>query len=165
MFLAETMGEEDILNLMVEMQVTADTIKANGDIAAFIASPAVSREKKREMVRVLAEKGGFSRYTVELLNVLISRNREDIIVDVARELHFIADRILNRIRVHLTTVPGSLDSEVEGMTGRIRQYFGQNVFVDHIFDPAIIGGFIMEGDGKRIDMSVRGQLEKLLTTE
>lgn len=162
-FLTEKMGSSEILNLAAEMQFISDTIRANADIAECIVSPAVSREKKLEIVRGLVREGGFSNFTLELLEILISHYREDIIVNVSQELHYIADEILNRIRVHLITVPEPSVSEIQGMTKRVGQFFGKNVFVERHFDSSIIGGFILEGEGKRIDMSIRGQLERLIS--
>ncbi len=162
-FLTGKMKSDAILNLAAEMQFIADTIRANADIAEFLTSPAVPRERKLDMVRGLVQKGGFSNYTHELLNILIRQNREDILVNVSRELHFIADKILNRIRVHLITVPDASVSQIEGVTRRVGQFFGKNVFVERHFDSSIIGGFILEGEGKRVDMSIRGQLEDLLS--
>jgi len=102
-FLTEQMGKGEILILAAEMQFFADTLIANPDLAEFFAAPAVSREDQLRVIDGLARSGDFSSYTRELLEILVRHRRGEIIFLVSRELHFIADVILNRIRVRMTT--------------------------------------------------------------
>lgn len=161
-FLTEKMAKDSILTLAAEMQFISDTISADAFIAEFLTSPAISSEKKLGVVRALVRRGQFSHFTLELLETLIRHSREDIIVHVSRRLHFIADDILNRIRVQMYTAAEPSVTEVEGLSRRIGHFFEKNVFVERFVDQSIIGGFVLEGDGKRVDMSIRGQLEKIL---
>lgn len=161
-FLTEKMGKDAILTLAAEMQFVADTLRANPDLAEFFAAPAVSRADKLKVVTELCRKGGFTAYTRELLEILVRHGRAEIIVLVSRELHFIADEILNRIRVWMTTAADPSTTEIEGLSRRVGTFFRKNVFVERHHDPSLLGGFVLEGDGKRVDLSIRGQLEALL---
>lgn len=161
-FLTEKMGEDEILTLAAEIQFIADTIMANPDIGEFFAAPAVSREDKLIVARELVRRGGFTTYTRELLEILVRHGRGDLVVFVSRELHLIADEILRRIRVRMTTAVEPAASEIPGLSRRVGQFFHKNVFVERHCDPSILGGLVLEGDGKLVDLSIRGQLEHLL---
>ena len=161
-FLDERMGKDTILLLTAEMQFIADAFLADPLVEEFFSSPAVSREKRIEAVRAFSAQCGFSRYTLSLLETLVRRRRGDIIPFVSRELHVTADRILDRIRVRMTTAAEPSVTEIEGLSKRIGAYFGKNVFVERAIDPALIGGFVLEGDCKRIDLSTKGQIERAL---
>ena len=53
--------------------------------------------------------------------------------------------------------------EIAEIAERIGGFFKRQVTVERSIDPAIIGGFILQGDGKLIDLSVRGQIGRILT--
>ena len=161
-FLTEQMGKGEILILAAEMQFFADTLIANPDLAEFFAAPAVSREDQLRVIDGLARSGDFSSYTRELLEILVRHRRGEIIFLVSRELHFIADVILNRIRVRMTTAAEPSETGIEGLSTRIGRFFNKNVFVERHCDPSLIGGLVLEGDGKRIDLSIRGQFTRFL---
>jgi F-type H+-transporting ATPase subunit delta len=161
-FLTEKMDKENILILAAEMQFIADAFRRDTLVEEFFSSPAVPPQKRLEAVQRFAAEGGFSPYTLHLLKVLIEKGRGDIIPFVARELHSIADCILNRIRVRMTSAAEPSVTEIEGLSKRISHFFGKNVFVERAIDPSLIGGFILEGEGKLIDMSIRGQIERAL---
>ena len=162
-FLNKKMGRDDILTLAAEMQFISDAIESDSEIKEFFASPVVTRKVKLDIAMNLVKRGGFSRYTLELLLMLINRDRADIITYVSRELHFIADELLNRIRVRMTTAAEPSVTEIEGLSKKVGHFFGKNVFVERYMDPSIIGGFILEGEGKLIDLSVRGQIRRALS--
>jgi len=162
-FLNQKMGRDSILILAAEMQFIADTIIAEPEIREFFKSPVVPRKTKIEISRNLVERGGFSHYTLALLEMLINKDRADIIVNVSRELHFIADTLLCRIRVRMTTAAEPSETEIEGLSGRIGRFFGKNVFVERYRDPSLIGGFLLEGEGKLIDLSINGQIRRALS--
>ncbi|MDP2982282.1 MAG: ATP synthase F1 subunit delta [Candidatus Latescibacter sp.] len=162
-FLNKKMGSDSILTLAAEMQFIADAIESDSEIKEFFKSPVVPRKVKLDIAGNLVKQGGFSRYTLELLLLLINRNRADIITYVSRELHFITDELLNRIRVRMTTAAEPSVTEIEGLSKKVGHFFGKNVFVERYMDPSIIGGFILEGEGKLIDLSVKGQIRKALS--
>jgi F-type H+-transporting ATPase subunit delta len=162
-FLNKKMGTDSILILAAEMQFIADTIESDSEIHEFFKSPVVPRKVKLEIAGNLVKKGGFSSYTLELLELLINKNRADIIMYVSRELHFIADTLLSRIRVRMTTAAEPSVTEIEGLSKKVGQFFGKNVFVERYMDPSIIGGFILEGEGKLIDLSIKGQIRRALS--
>jgi F-type H+-transporting ATPase subunit delta len=161
-FLTEKMGKESILTLAAEMQFISDVFVKDVRVRELFSSPAIPREMKHEAVRAFVQKGGFSTYTLQLLEMLVEKNRGDIVPYVARELHFIADRILNRIRVRMITAAEPSVTAIEGLSKRIGHFFGKNVFVERAIDTDLIGGFVLEGDGKLVDMSIRGQVERAL---
>ena len=161
-FLNKNMSQDNILILAAEMQFISDAIESDSEIKEFYASPVVTRKAKLDVSINLVKRGGFSHYTLELLKMLVNRNRADLITFVSRELHGIADIILNRIRVRMTTAAEPSVTEIDGLSKKVGHFFGKNVFVERYMDPSIIGGIILEGEGKLIDLSIRGQIRRAL---
>jgi len=161
-FLNGKITSDDILTLAAEIQFIAVAIKANSFILEFLSNPVILNEQKLQVIQSFVRQGGFSPYTRSLLELLIKKNRAELIPVISSELHKVADVILNRIRVKLTTAVEPSVFELEDVSQKIGRFFGKKVFVERHINPSIIGGFILEGDGKLIDLSVMGQLKRLL---
>jgi F-type H+-transporting ATPase subunit delta len=161
-FLSEKTDKGSILTLAAEMQFISDAFVSDILVEEFFTSPSVSLSRKLDAVRELGRKCEFSSYTIQFLNLLIEKGRGDIIPLTARELHLTADLILNRIRVRMTTAAEPSVTEIEGLSKTIGQFFGKNVFVERAIDRSLVGGFILEGDGKLVDISIRGQFLRAL---
>jgi F-type H+-transporting ATPase subunit delta len=161
-FLTDKISPGDTLILAAEMQFIANVVRKNRDIKTFLENPVTPVEKMFEMLNVFTDRGGFSAFTKSLLALLAKRRRMELLIYIATELHSISDQILSRIRVRLSTAqePSTLDTEA--ISKKIGHYFNKNVFVEYFHDPSLIGGFLVEGDGKLIDMSIKGQLDRLI---
>ena len=161
-FLTDKIRPGDILLLAAEMQFIADAVRKNRDIKAFLENPVTTVDQKLKLVDAFAEKGGFSELTKSLLELLVKKNRMELLIYVAAELHSISDKILSRIRVRLSTAQEPSTLNTEEISKKIGLFFKRNVFVEYFHDPSLIGGFLIEGDGKLIDMSIKGQLDRLI---
>ena len=52
------------------------------DIAEYLQSPAVAEGPKKAMIATLGSDAGFNEYTLNFLNLLVDRQRMDIVSDV-----------------------------------------------------------------------------------
>lgn len=160
-FLNEKTDKNDMLTLAAEMQFFADSLRSDHHLMDFFQCPVIPRKEKLASIKNISEKCGFSNYTLRLLEILITHKRENLILLVSSELHIIADTILSRIRVKMKTASEPSVSDIENLNKQLSHFFKKNVFVERSIDPSIIGGFILEGDGKLIDLSIYGQLKRI----
>ncbi len=149
--------------LTEEIKALVVVIKSNDSIRNFFFGSLYSREVKLKVTKNIVQRLKFSSYTYSLLELLIRKDRIDILLSVSKELEQLSDEIHNRVRVNITTAFEPSVSELDEISQGIRKYFEKEVVVKRIIDPSIIGGFIIEGDGKLIDMSVRGQIKRILS--
>ena len=63
----------------------------------------------------------------------------------------------------MTTAFEPSKADIEVLSKQINDFFGKNAIVEKYIDPSIIGGFVLEGDDKLIDLSVKGQIQKALS--
>jgi len=162
-FLHGDVEKEGIERLADEFRALVDVIEADETVMEFFKSPLVTKKNKMHAVRKIGAKLGLSPFTVELLEILIKKERIGIIGAVADELRDISDLINDRVRVLLTTAHEPSVDEISEISERIGEFFKRRVTVERAIDPSIIGGFILQGDGRLIDMSVRGQIGRILT--
>jgi len=162
-FLHDSMGEKEIDNLTRELESLVNAIESDEKTKKFFISPVYPRESKLKVIKDLGENFEFSAYTLSLLNILIKNDRMDIISEVLSQIHEVLDKIHSRVRIKVTTAHEPSVKEIKELTMRIGDFFGRKAIVKRYIDKSIIGGFMVEGDGKLIDMSVKGQIERALS--
>lgn len=162
-FLSDKVDRKEIDVLAEEMKALVKAFHSDQDIEEFFASPVTLREDKIKVVKKIGKTFDLSPYTVSLLELLIKKDRIIILDSVAEELDELSDRIHERIRVKVTTAVEPSTDDIGTLSERIGTFFGGETKVERQIDPSIIGGFILEGDGKRIDLSIRGQIRRILT--
>jgi F0F1-type ATP synthase delta subunit len=78
------------------------------------------------------------------------------------ELCVITDERLGRVRLKVTTAYEPSPAELEEMARRLGVYFGKKAIIERAINPALIGGFTVEGNDTLIDMSVKGQISRII---
>lgn len=162
-FLHDDLDREAFEKMIAEIKSIVECIRSDDTVHEFFASPEYTRETKISVVRKMILKLGFNGYTLSLLEMLIRKNRIELLGNISDELQEISDRMHNRIRVTVTTAYEPSPDDLDEMSEKIGQFFGREVIVERRIDPSIIGGFMIEGEGKLIDMSVMGQIRRALS--
>lgn len=54
----------------------------SADVAEYLQSPLVSEDDKKKMIGTLGSEAGFNEYTVNFLNLLVDKQRMDVITEV-----------------------------------------------------------------------------------
>lgn len=161
-FIHDSVDKETVERLAQEIRGFANALDSDPEIKNFFLNPVVKRATKIKAVERIMNRLGFSSFALELLVILIKKHRLGIVNEIADELRDTSDVINNRVRVRLTTAAEPSVDELSEIAVRIQTFFKRETVVDRVIDESIIGGFILEGDGKRIDLSVRGQIRRLL---
>ena len=128
-------------------------------VVAFLESPKVQLSDK---ARLLSEQlGDVNPLALNLIYLLISRGRLDMINNVANEYQRLFDSYhgIERAEV-VTAVP--LDKEDEKkLSDHLGALTGKKVIIEPEIDTGLIGGFVARIGGKLIDGSTHGQLQAL----
>jgi len=162
-FLHEKAEKEKISILADELQALVNASAADEEINKFFTSPIIEKEVKLKVVNNIVKRLELSSYTLAFLELLIKKDRINIIASIAEEIHEIADQVNGRVRVTVTTAIEPSVEDIEDLSRKIGKFFKSNTVVQREIDKSIIGGFIIEGEGKLIDMSVKGQIRRILT--
>lgn len=124
-----------------------------------LAGPGLTLQRKREIVDALA--GPLSRETRSLVNLLLERNRAQLLPKLAEAF---ATRVRERRGIKLAEVTTAVvlpEPEQEAVASWLAAYFGTQVEIQPRVDPGIIGGVVARVGDQLIDASVRGRLETL----
>ena len=97
------------------------------------------------------------------LFLLVDRNRIAILPEIVETFHGLADERAGRVRAKVTVARRLSEPDVARLRTVLQKTTGQEVHVEQVEDPAIIGGIITQIDDKIYDGSIRSQLERLRT--
>lgn len=154
--------EQNKLERIVEDVQSFKKVSENRDFLMMIKSPIVQASKKLSVVKALFD-DKYDELTMSFLRVLIQKGREAYLPEIADE--FIAQ--YKSIK-HITTVKVTTATPMSAtaITTLQRQLEGSSqtdtsVEIETAVDAELIGGFVLEFDGKIYDSSVAHKLEAL----
>lgn len=163
---------KSLLDMAVERS-QLDVIKAdvdgllemagNRDLVVLLQSPVINPSKKNAILAELLDKYGANELTKIFVKTLINKGREADLVGILGAFND-QYRQLNKISSVLVTSAAKLsDSEVTAIKQQLVAggMTEQQVEVETAVNPALLGGFVLEFDGKVYDASVAHKLNEI----
>eukprot|EP00243_Klebsormidium_subtile_P003916 TRINITY_DN17564_c0_g1_i1.p1 TRINITY_DN17564_c0_g1~~TRINITY_DN17564_c0_g1_i1.p1 ORF type:complete len:278 (-),score=68.44 TRINITY_DN17564_c0_g1_i1:309-1142(-) len=137
----------------------------NQDVVNFLYDPVADISKKQQLLATLGNDGGFNKYTINFLNLLIEKKRINTVAFVIKAF----DDLYNDItQTQVATVVSAvkLENAQQALIAKKLQTLtgAKNIKLKNEVDPELIAGFVLKygkGQSEEIDFSVKGQLEKL----
>lgn len=137
-------------------------MKENADIKSFLSNPTIPENRKMDLVRKVASESGFNPYTVDFLNLLIDQNRIDAISEICEAFE---TRYCQLTDTTVATLRSAVKLEQEQqflIAKKLQELSGaRNVKIVPVIDESLIAGFVVEWGASQIDLSVKGQLNKI----
>lgn len=100
---------------------------------------------------------------VATLKVMAERKDLDLIGIIAESYRELAEKELNVVIAEIVTAVPLDDHLRQVITDKLSKEFGKDIHIEEKVDPSIIGGVIVNAQGKRIDASVATQLSHART--
>ncbi|MGH9361526.1 MAG: ATP synthase F1 subunit delta [Thermoanaerobaculia bacterium] len=156
--LAEERGESE--TLLAELGELARHLDRDPEFAEFIASPLVDDERRRETLEQIF-RGRASDLLVDALQVLNRKGRLGVLRTVAeafrRELREARGLVDVRVRTAVPLPPPLRVRLVE----TVRRFSGGTPELAEVVDPKVLGGLVVELEGKKLDASLAARLREL----
>ena len=154
--------EQDKLDAIREDVLSFKMLTENRDFYNLLKSPVVPSSKKRKIIDVLME-GKVNEMMLAFVRILINKGRENILPEIARAFIQQYREIRNISTVKLTSATELSDAVLEDIKRKLVQSGAteQEIVMTTEVDPNLIGGFILEFDGKIFDSSVANKLDTL----
>lgn len=145
-----------------DLLLVKTTIEGNKELDILIHQPFVSRERKANILnRLFADR--VSTITLNLVNLLIEKNRDSIITDIYDEYYQL---YLEYKKIAVVTVTSAVDLD-EKTTDRIVNILKHKIVkkdtveIKNVINKNIIGGFIVQYNDYVYDASVTHTLKRL----
>jgi len=129
------------------------------ELGELLRNPQLDKRAKTAAVDAVA--GEADPLVLNLLRLLVEKNRAGEVAQVAEEFERMAAVEEGELSVELTTAYELSDEEARAIVGRIEQRSGRKVEANRTVDPELIGGVVLQVGSRRVDASIRGRLEQL----
>ena len=134
-------------------------LKEMPDLRKLIVSKdVVSPDKKKELLDG-ALGGKMSPQMDRFADLLIQHGRMDFLLEILRAFTDMHDRADGIRRARLTVVREAPESLISNLRTLVKEKTGDDVEIEVVIDPSVIGGFIFDIDDYLLDASVKRQLD------
>lgn len=130
------------------------------DFSRLVESPVVRSEKKLSVFRALF-KGKLNEVVMNLIETLTERNREALVPNIGRAYIDMVNKHRNITPVTAVTSVKLTPEQEQQVIEKAKTLTGTNVELTTKVNAGILGGIILNIQGKQYDASVAGSLARL----
>ncbi|MBN1638918.1 MAG: ATP synthase F1 subunit delta [Ignavibacteriales bacterium] len=158
--LDESLSRKNLDKIEKDVNFVDNVFRTSKEFKAFYLSPTLRKEKKIEVVTIILSQI-ISKETLNLLLLLIKKNREKYIILIINRIKELKNEMLGYSNVLVrSSIPLSDKQKIE-VNQLIKKFTKQKIEVDYTQDKNLIGGFIIQIGDKIIDASLKNQFNKL----
>jgi F-type H+-transporting ATPase subunit delta len=157
-------GEQQLIDTVEEeLRVVKEVFFVNEDLKAVLASPKVSREKKKAILSTAF--AAVNPLVLNTLMLLVDRHRENEIIDVANEFSELANEERGVEAASVFSVRPLTDDERTALSVSFAKKIGKkSLQIENIVDSDLLGGIKIRIGNRIFDGSLRGKLDRLERT-
>jgi F-type H+-transporting ATPase subunit delta len=156
--LAQESQQEEIISRELEQFYA---VYRNSELQEVLTNPALDADKRNNVLLRVTETQQLSALTIRFLAILLARDRLKYLPEIVSCYR----RLLNEARGRVEAKAVGASPLEPAMVDRLRQVLqgiaGKEVVLQQETDPGLIGGVLVELEGKVYDGSVRTQLENM----
>lgn len=157
----ELADEQKQLNRVAEdFEVLQRAIDESREFIAFLKSPVIKKEKKKEVIAVLF-RTRVSKITMSFLDLLVEKSREDALKQIVEQFFALRDSKLGIVNVDVRAAAEFSKDQHQAIEQRFATMTKKKVRVSFSLDKQLKGGFIARIGDTVYDGSIRRQLELL----
>lgn len=135
--------------------------RLSSDFLFMIKNPLIKKEAKKKAITAVCGKD-ISTLVMVFLHLLIAKNRENYLPQIIKAFLRQYDTIMQRHKVTLITAVPISDGIKKNFLNKLQSEAKiENIQLDCIVKCELIGGFILEYEGKRMDASLQNDLKNL----
>jgi F-type H+-transporting ATPase subunit delta len=154
-------SEVPAADALAQLRTFYASASAVPQLQAVLASPAVSKDRKRAVIRAIAAALGLSRTVLNFLLVLSDRRRWAALHEVIEALDAALDNHLGFERAQVKSAYALSDPQRDELERELARIAGRKVRLSVAVDPELIGGVTARVGSTVYDGSVRGHLAKM----
>ena len=151
-------------SIAAELKAFHGVVTGNADLSLVLLTPMFKRDDRKNALEGVAKAANVSEHAGKFLALLFERDRLDVLGEIAQAFSDLADRAAKIVPVDVTTarvVPADEVKSVEQSLGRSIQ--GTPRFSWSV-DETLLGGMVISYEGRVLDGSLRGRLDRLERT-
>jgi F-type H+-transporting ATPase subunit delta len=143
-----------------DMMFLQSICKSNRDFVAVLNSPVIKADKKSQIIEAVT-KGQIGTLTASFLKLLSLKGRDLNLPEIISAFIEQYNTIRKIKKVKITTAVAISDEIKNTLLKDFKTSDINDIQVESVVDPEIIGGFILETEGKLVDASVSRDLKDI----
>lgn len=156
--LAEEQGAaEALLAELDELQAYAG---GHADFAAFLASPAVDAEARRDVLEKLFRRR-LSDLALDALQIVNRKGRLSLLPAIVAAYRAALDERRGRLEVRVVSAVPLTEDQRRRLTAAVARHTGREARLREEVDPALLGGVVLRIGDRKVDSSVATRLATL----
>ena len=147
-------------SILGELKVLGEAFAQNADFVRLLSSPSLSKAERLNIVHEsFADK--VNPYVLNFMKILIEKGYMRYFTDcyAAYREKYNADNGILPVKA-ATACPMTKD-QIARLSEKLEKITGKKIELDNVIDPSCIGGVRLDYDGKRVDDTVAGRLDRL----
>ena len=138
------------------IQQTADIFKAVDQIMEDLANPAVSLERKHNVIDKI-----FPKEIRDFLKVLCDNNEVEMFPEIAKAYYELTPQSAEEFHATLAYVKKPTDEQLMGIRNFLMRKFGrEDMDLELGEDPSLGDGFVIRAGGEEFDWSTKGRMKQ-----
>lgn len=149
------------------LQPTADdlahlaAVAADATVMPVLRSPLLSAARRGELAASLVRELKLSDLLTRFVRLLADNRRLGDLPGINEHFQRLLDRELGRLRIVLHSPTALEGTQEQQLVAAFAAVTGKSIIPHSVVDPDLLGGVVVEVDGKVYDGSVRTQLHRL----
>ncbi len=148
-------------SLATEIQSFSNLWQHDKELSSCILSPAFKREEREQALTGVCKQLNLSPVATRFISTLFERDRISAVLEMTDAFSGLAEEAAGVVSVQVITASAILEDEVREITTDLSRHISGTPNFMWSVDPALLGGMVVKYQGKVLDGSVRGQLERL----
>jgi F-type H+-transporting ATPase subunit delta len=153
--------DKAILEPTAEELMRLGTAAANEALQPVVRSPLLSASRRTELANILITELNLSDLLSRFVRLLADRQRLAELPGIADFYLRLLDEEKGRVRVAVRTAVELNDTDQKQLIDAFARLTGKEVIPTVTVDPDLLGGVVVEAQGKVYDGSVRAQLDRI----
>lgn len=145
-----------------DIDAVASLLKENSKLTELLYNPVVEASKKKSVLAKIVAEAGFQAYTSNFLNLLVEKDRIRLLDEICESFE---EQYCALTDTQVATLRSAVKLEQEQqflIAKKLQELTGsKNIKLKPVLDEALIAGFVVEYGSSQIDLSVRGQVERV----
>jgi len=139
------------------IQSIGDAIERDAKLRLFLATPRVDAATKNGVFRKALADRAPSKF-VRFIEAVVSRRRQMLLPEIAREYANLVDQVENRLHANVTVAREADEKTRKLIADRLSKVFNKTVVPHLTVDERIIGGLVVRVGDTVMDGSIRRKL-------
>ena len=142
------------------LSFVAEIFKAEEAYYAFLQNPAIPAKERSACIAQALEKA-LPREVLSFLQLLCEKGRMSSFFEAAETYYMLYDAAYRIANVSVTSAVLLTDEEKKKLENKLETVAKKAIAATYTVDPSLLGGIVIEIDGKIIDGSLRHRLKEI----